>query len=264
MSDNQPAGSSEDGLGFRIEGFGVVILPFSLLEHLLHLTRPEIEAQNRSDHTVIHSALLGSSEFHDLVEDGTIPVHPLDLISLSDEDGDGGEADNNDNGGGLLDANNATVAALYQDIPDEEVEDVGVDDWDEMEYVEEEEEGEEEDEVMDVARDELTCANEIPTYASVSGLCSRIVPTSVNLPPAARRGSPNCRLYSYGNAVFVICNTSTCHSRRFTAQRQTCNRIYNNCRRRSKGGYVKYSGNAGFSSSYRSGTTRRPPAYAVC
>lgn len=100
MSDNQPAGNSEDGLGFRIEGFGVVILPFSLLEHLLHQTRPEIEAQNRSDHTVIHSALLGSSEFHDLVEDGTIPVHPLDLISLSDEDGDGGDADNNDNGDG--------------------------------------------------------------------------------------------------------------------------------------------------------------------
>ncbi|RAK74354.1 uncharacterized protein BO72DRAFT_488338 [Aspergillus fijiensis CBS 313.89] len=256
MSDNQPAGSSEDGLGFRIEGFGVVILPFSLLEHLLHLTRLEIEAQNRSDHTVIHSALLGSSEFHDLVEDGTIPVHPLDLISLSDDDGHGVDADNNDNGGGH--------------IPDEEVEEVGVDDWDEMEDVEEveeeeeEEEGEEEDEVMDVARDELTCANEIPTYASVSGLCSRTVPTSVNLPPAARRGSPNCRLYSYGNAVFVICNTSTCHSRRFTAQRQTCNRIYNNCRRRSKGGYVKYSGNAGFSSLYRAGTTRRPPAYAVC
>ncbi|RAH76726.1 hypothetical protein BO86DRAFT_404425 [Aspergillus japonicus CBS 114.51] len=98
MSDNQPASSSEDGLGFRIEGFGVVILPFSLLEHLLHLTRPEIEAQNRSDHTVIHSALLGSSEFHDLVEDGTIPVHPLGVISLSDDDG--GDADNNDIGGG--------------------------------------------------------------------------------------------------------------------------------------------------------------------
>ncbi|PWY69618.1 hypothetical protein BO94DRAFT_293949 [Aspergillus sclerotioniger CBS 115572] len=125
-----------------------------------------------------------------------------------------------------------------------------------------EKDGEEEEE-MGVSQG-VICDNRVPDHASVSVLCSPIVPTQLTLPPASDRVHLICRLYRQGNAMFNICNTDTCHPHRFTAQRRTCNRIYNQCSRRSKGGHVEYTGPHGTSSLYRDGDHSVPPAYPGC
>lgn len=96
--------------------------------------------------------------------------------------------------------------------------------------------------------EEGTCSNTVPPWASVSELCSRIVPTQLLLPPAASSVSPRCNTYRFANAVFPICNTDTAHHHRFTAQRRTCYHIYNRCRHNNKRGFVEYTGPDGISS----------------
>ena len=111
--------------------------------------------------------------------------------------------------------------------------------------------------------EEGTCSNTVPRWASVSELCSRVVPTQLLLPPAESSTSPSCNTYRFANAVFAICNTDTTHHHRFTAQRRTCYRIYNECRSRNKGGYVEYTGPDGISSLYQDEDISWSPSYAA-
>lgn len=117
---------------------------------------------------------------------------------------------------------------------------------------------------IDSAAGPVQCANQIPTYASVRGLCSNTVPRIVTLPPAYSRTRARCEVYIYGNAAFAICNADYCSGNRFGGQKNVCNRIYNTCSRRSKGGYVEYTQPDGISSLYRQGTRDNPPIYSNC
>lgn len=75
--------------------------------------------------------------------------------------------------------------------------------------------------------EEVTCSNTVLPRASVSELCSRVVPTQLLLPPAESSTSPRYNPYRSANAVFSICNTDTAHHR-------TCHRIYNECHHNNK------------------------------
>ncbi len=70
-----PTEQPEPAVKVFIEGTGSVIITISLLAELLGTTATEVESWLQSDNFDISAALKSSHLFHQLVEDGTIPVH---------------------------------------------------------------------------------------------------------------------------------------------------------------------------------------------